>query len=140
MFTHARNDYMMDHEMTSQLARAGSFLFAAPNFSAQPVPPGAGIPYLYYCDPLEGLDPYGNVVEPTTLVNIDKQMETKTQMLTCHASQREWLRAHHGMDEYVEAMQRHGQWRGKHAGCQYAEAFVQHRGHGYPNDDVLAQL
>jgi LmbE family N-acetylglucosaminyl deacetylase len=95
---------------------------------------------LYYCDPIEGIDPFGDEVEPTTYVNVTKQMKTKIKMLAAHASQREWLRAHHGMDEYIEAMKRHGVMRGEQAGVQYAEAFVQHRGHGYPHDDLLGKL
>ena len=33
-------------------------------------------------------------------------MDVKERMLGCHASQRDWLRAHHGMDEYIESMRR----------------------------------
>ena len=61
-------------------------------------------------------------------------------MLACHASQREWLRVHHGMDQYMEAMRRHAAERGRAIGVDYAEAFVQHRGHAYPHDDLLAKL
>ena len=61
-------------------------------------------------------------------------------MLACHASQREWLRAHHGMDEYIDAVKRFSGERGKQFGTQYAEAFVQHCGHAYPSDDVLEVL
>ena len=55
-------------------------------------------------------------------------------------SQREWLRAHHGMDEYIESMKRHGEMRGKALGTKYAEGFIQHRGHPYPQDDLLTGL
>ena len=61
-------------------------------------------------------------------------------MLSCHVSQREWLRAHHGMDEYIDAMQRHGAMRGKALGRAYAEAFIQHAGHPYPQSDILNDL
>jgi hypothetical protein len=61
-------------------------------------------------------------------------------MLACHASQRDWLRAHHGMDEYIDAMKRHGAMRGRQIGCAYAEAFVQHRGHPFPQTDLLAEI
>jgi hypothetical protein len=44
------------------------------------------------------------------------------------------------MDEYVEAMRRQGKHRGVQAKVNYAEAFVQHRGHAYPQGDVLAGL
>ena len=61
-------------------------------------------------------------------------------MLACHASQREWLRAHHGTTSTSTAMRRHAQMRGRQAGVAAAEAFVQHRGHAYPQDDLLAGL
>lgn len=140
VFTHPAKDYMMDHEMTSLVARATSFLYGAPNVSALPRREESHIPHLYYCDPLEGKDPLGKIVEPTTLIDISAAMERKTKMLACHESQRAWLAAHHGMDEYIESMKRHGQERGRLAGTPYAEAFVQHRGHAYPQDDLLQKL
>ena len=111
---------MMDHEMSSRLARAASFLYAAPNCSTLPVKEGSQVPYLYYCDPVEGKDPLGQPVEPTTVVDISDQLEEKTRMLACHASQREWLMAHHGMDEYLDSMKRHAAMRGQQAGSAAA--------------------
>ncbi|MEX2672601.1 MAG: PIG-L family deacetylase [Phycisphaeraceae bacterium] len=140
VFTHAPRDYMMDHEAVSMLARAGSFVYSAPNISTHPLPPHPGVPYLYYCDPIEGVDPLGKVVEPTTYIDISDQLDRKTEMLACHVSQREWLRAHHGMDEYIAAMKRHAAHRGKQMETEAAEAFVQHRGHAYPTDDRLAMM
>jgi hypothetical protein len=67
-------------------------------------------------------------------------MEKKTAMLACHASQRDWLLAHHHVDEYLDSMRRHAALRGKRAGTAAAEAFVQHRGHAYPKEDVLAAM
>ena len=61
-------------------------------------------------------------------------------MLACHASQREWLRAHHGMDEYIDAMRRYSAERGKEVGVEFAEAFTQHRGHPFPQTDLLKEL
>jgi LmbE family N-acetylglucosaminyl deacetylase len=140
VLTHAPKDYMLDHEQTNLLARAASFIYAAPNISAFPLLPGSRVPHLYYCDPVEGIDPLGNEVQPTTVIDISDVLETKAAMLGCHASQREWLSTHHGMDEYIEAMKRHARHRGNQMGVDYAEAFVQHRGHAYPHDDLLASL
>jgi LmbE family N-acetylglucosaminyl deacetylase len=140
VFTHAPKDYMIDHEQVSILARSASFIFAAPNCVKAPVKAGSHVPYLYYCDPLEGIDPLGKPIQPTTFVDITEQMPTKEKMLACHASQREWLRDHHGMDEYIDAMKRHSAARGKAINRPYAEAFVQHRGHAYPQDDLLAGI
>lgn len=140
VLTHAPRDYMMDHEQTSLLARSASFMYGAPNSSTYPRQAESRVPYLYYCDPVGGTDPLGNPVTPTTRVDISAQIELKTKMLACHASQREWLRAHHGMDEYVDAMKRACAERGKEMGVAFAEGFVQHRGHPYPQDDLLASL
>jgi LmbE family N-acetylglucosaminyl deacetylase len=138
VFTHALRDYMVDHEMVGLLARGASFAYGAPNISTLPRRPESCVPWLYYCDPLEGVDPLGQRVSPSTTVDITGQIDRKTEALAAHASQRDWLRAHHGMDEYLDMMVRHGRKRGEQAGVAYAEAFVQHRGHAYPHDDLLA--
>lgn len=140
VFTQAPKDYMMDHEQASLLARAGTFLYGGPNVSDLPVLEGSCIPHLYYCDPLEGVDPLGRPVEPTTLVDITAQLEKKTEMLACHASQRNWLLTYHGIDEYLDSLRRHSAMRGRLAGVPAAEAFIQHRGHAYPRNDLLAEM
>lgn len=141
VLTHPRSDYMLDHEQVHLLARSAAFSYPIPNASALPSISGATIPWLYYCDPVEGIDPYlGIPVKPTAYVDISKTIDRKIEMLACHASQREWLRSHHGMDEYVEAMKRFGAVRGKQLGSDYAEAFVQHRGHAFPQSHILQEI
>jgi LmbE family N-acetylglucosaminyl deacetylase len=141
LFTHPRHDYMMDHEQTHLLARGAAFGYGAPNSSAKPLLPGSAIPWLYYCDPVTATDPYtGESVTPSTYVDVTEQMERKAEMLACHASQREWLRAHHGMDEYIDAMRRHNADRGAQVGAPFVEAFTMHRGHPFPQHDLLAEL
>jgi LmbE family N-acetylglucosaminyl deacetylase len=141
LFTHPRHDYMLDHEQVHLLGRATAFSYSIPNASDLPLVPGSAIPWLYYCDPVEGRDPYtGQLIAPTTFVDVSAQMDRKIDMLAAHASQREWLRAHHGMDEYIEAMKRHSAMRGNEFGRAFAEAFVQHRGHPFPQSDLLAEL
>lgn len=141
VITHPRHDYMLDHETVHTLARAAAFSYSIPNASDLPLVDGSAIPWLYYCDPIESHDPYsGELVKPSTYVDVSREVDRKIEMLVCHASQREWLRAHHGMDEYVEAMKRCGADRGREIGAQFAEAFTQHRGHPFPQTDLLAQL
>jgi LmbE family N-acetylglucosaminyl deacetylase len=140
VFTHAPKDYMLDHEQTSLLARNASFLSGAPNASAFPLLPNHHVPHLYYCDPLEGVDPLGHPVMPTTVIDITATQEKKLAMLACHESQRAWLKAHHGMDEYLEATRRHDAARGKLLNVAAAEAFIQHRGHAYPHNDLLKEI
>lgn len=133
-------DYMLDHIEASHLARGASFAYGCPNISAFPLREGTCVPHLYYCDPIDGIDHFGNAVRPTTWVDIAGQLEEKAEMLACHASQREWLRAHHGTDEYLDAMRRHAAMRGREVGVAAAEAFVQHLGHAYPKNDLLKEL
>ena len=141
VFTHPRHDYMIDHEQVHQLARSAAFSYPIPNASSLPLVAGSAIPWLYYCDPIEGNDSYsGEPVRPTVSVDVSDVINRKTEMLACHGSQREWLRYHHGMDEYIESMKRHSAMRGKELGTDYAEAFVQHRGHPYPQSDILHEL
>lgn len=140
VFTHPMRDYMLDHEQVSLMARAATFAYAAKNASEVPLPRCASVPWLYYCDPIGGVDPFGIAVTPTTVVDVTSTQQTKLEMLACHASQREWLAKHHGMDEYIEATRRHDADRGKLIGVSAAEAFVQHRGHAYPETDLLAEL
>jgi hypothetical protein len=61
-------------------------------------------------------------------------------MLACHASQRDWLLKHHGIDHYLEAMRHWSSEQGKRAGVTFAEGFRQHLGHSYPQDNLLGQL
>jgi LmbE family N-acetylglucosaminyl deacetylase len=141
VFTHARVDYMLDHEQVHLLGRSAAFAYSIPNASQLPLVESSRIPWLYYCDPLGGLDPYsGEVANHTVCVEITSVLERKAAMLACHGSQREWLREHHGMDEYIESMKRHAALRGTQSGTRYAEAFVQHRGPPFPREDLLHDL
>lgn len=142
VLTHSPADYMLDHEMTSTLVRAAVFGAPAPNFLAHyGHPPAlAHIPYLYYCDPIEGKDSLGRPLEPAFRVDISSVIEAKAEMLAAHASQRDWLLKHHGMDQYVQSMRDWCAIRGREAGVAFAEGFRQHLGHSYPQDNLLGQL
>lgn len=142
VLTHSPADYMLDHEMTSTLTRAAAFGAPIPNFLADRDlgPRLEGIPHLYYCDPIEGKDPLGREIAPQFRIDISKVIEAKTQMMACHASQREWLLKHHGMDQYLQALRDWGAARGKQCGVAYAEGFRQHLGHSYPHNNLLGEL
>ena len=132
-------DYMFDHEETSWLVRYATFVAPAPNFETGRAPT-PGIVHLYYVDAFEGKDYMGDPVPTELYVDVSGAMETKEKMLACHASQREWLQHQHGIDQYVEGMRNWMAARGREAGFEFAEAFRQHRGHPYPQDDVLGSL
>jgi LmbE family N-acetylglucosaminyl deacetylase len=143
VFTHAPVDYMLDHEITSQLVRNACFCAGAPNMKTDALPaapPLKGIPYLYYAAPLEGKDTFGRGVELEFYIDVSAAMKEKEEMLKCHASQREWLLEHHGIDEYVESMRRWSRTAGERIGVEYAEGFSQHRGHAYPQANYLIEI
>ena len=136
-------DYMDDHEATSRLVRDGCFNASCPNYSTRQWDPAAAtehIPHLYYVDPIEGVDLYGEPIVPHFAIDITSTFETKRAMLACHDSQRAWLRVQHGVDEYLESQRRWSATRGTQCGVDYAEAFRQHRGHPYPGDNALVEL
>jgi LmbE family N-acetylglucosaminyl deacetylase len=143
VFTAPPVDYMSDHEMTSRLVRDACFNASCPNYVTQqwdPAAPTDKIPYLYYVDAVEGVDWFRRPIEPDCLVNISSTYHLKEQMLACHASQREWLRKQHGMDEYLDMCRRSSAERGQLAGVEFAEAFRQHTGHPYPPDPGLQEM
>ncbi|HUW83429.1 MAG TPA: PIG-L family deacetylase [Phycisphaerae bacterium] len=143
VITHSPVDYMADHETVPQLVRAATFGGPVPNLvteAADPVAPTPRVPHLYYADPLDGRDHFAHSVEPEFVVDISSVIDVKEQMLTCHASQREWLRAHHGIDQYLIAMKEASAARGRLINVQYGEGFRQHLGHAYPQDNLLLAL
>jgi LmbE family N-acetylglucosaminyl deacetylase len=142
LLTHSPADYMLDHEMTSSLARAAAFAAPVPNFlrdRGHP-PPLEHIPHLYYCDAIEGKDPLGRHVEPYFRIDISSVIEDKAEMLACHASQREWLLRQHGMDQYVKTMRDWCAKQGAATNVAFAEGYRQHLGHSYPQDNLLGTL
>lgn len=136
VITHSPVDYMVDHEECSRIVRAATFAAAMPLY-ATASPPTPVTPLLYYADAVEGKDPMGGAVRPAFCVDIGGVIERKAGLLGYHVSQREWLRRHHGMDEYIEMMRTWAADRGSTCGCAFAEGFRQHLGHGYPRDPVL---
>lgn len=142
VFTHSPDDYHLDHEQTSKLVRAATFAAPIPNFlhGRHLHPPLEHIPHLFYCDPLEGNDAFGQPIKPGFRIDISTVIEDKGRMLACHESQRAWLRKHHGVDNLVDSMREWGAAQGAAAGVPYAEGFRQHLGHSYPKNNVLAEL
>ncbi len=140
ILTHSPSDYMLDHEQTSAIVRAATFNAPIPNFASKGPKPIDHIPHLYYCDPIEGVDPMGRKIEPQFRVDISSTLEIKAQMLAAHASQRDWLLKHHGMDQYLLSMRNFAMEQGKLIGVTAAEGFRQHLGHSYPQDNLLSSL
>lgn len=140
--THSPADYLTDHEETSRIVRSGAFAAAMPLYRTEQTPPAepaSGTPPLYYADPVEGVDALGERIEPQFYVEIGDRIDQKAELLAHHESQREWLRAYHAMDRYIEEMKKYGRRYGSECGAEYAEGYRQHLGHGYPRDPLLQE-
>jgi LmbE family N-acetylglucosaminyl deacetylase len=139
VLTMSPEDYMVDHEVTSEIVRTACFAAGMKNIDTDGIDPFLSVPHLYYMDPMEGKDILGNAIRATTVVDISSTMGKKEQMFLCHESQLSWLKSHHGVDEGVESMRAWSMTQGKTIGVQYAEGFRQHLGHAYPQDNILNQ-
>ena len=139
VFTASPNDYMVDHEMASLIVQTACFSSGIKNMEINE-PAFERVPTLYYCDPMEGKDKLGKPVQPSFYVDITGEMPVKEEMLACHESQRNWLKKHHKMDEYILAMKRFAAQRGEEVNTKYAEGFRQHLGHGYPQKNLLKEI
>jgi LmbE family N-acetylglucosaminyl deacetylase len=136
-------DYLIDHETTSRLVRDACFIAPVPNYKTrqwEPAPRLESIPHLYFVDPLEGNDRDGRPQPVGFHVDISDVFEVKRSMLACHASQRNWLMSHHGIDEYLDSQKAWGEKRGAEISVAYGEGFRQYLGHAYPQDNFLLQL
>ena len=149
VITHSPQDYITDHEATSTLVRNACFSGPAPNYDTSrwtKISRASSIPYLYYAQPMEGVDIFGQAIAPHFYIDVSEVFSLKSEMLDCHKSQREWLRLQHGMDEYVESMQHWSRTLGERASAisgnkiEFAEAYRQHRGHSYPRGSLLAEV
>lgn len=143
VFALSPQDYILDHEFASMIARDAATAASAPNFrtgDADPAPLMKTIPHLYYCAPIHLVDVFGDPVYSSTYVDISSTIDTKEKMLACHASQREWMKIRFGMDNYVETMRHWAQQTGEQCGMEYAEGFRQHLAPPFPSDNLLVNL
>jgi N-acetylglucosamine malate deacetylase 1 len=136
-------DYMCDHEATSSLVRDACFAAPARNYTTRDVQAAAplpAIPHLYFMDPVGGVDREGKPVPSDFYVDVETVFAKKTEMLSRHASQREWLKKQHGIDDYLDMMERWTRDIGQRAGLKMAEGFRRYKGHPYPQSALLEEL
>jgi len=143
VLTSSPADYLCDHEATSLLVRDAMFGASAPNYhtgAENPAQPLRGIPHLYFMDAISGHDREGKAILPGFVVDVSSTFRLKWDMLAAHTSQREWLRAQHGMDDYMTTMEAWTKICGQRAGLEYGEGFRQYKGHPYPESPALQDL
>lgn len=137
VFTASPSDYIIDHEVTSRIAQTACLGANIPNIEIPGSVPTGKVPYLYYCDPIQGKDRFGHEVRSEIFVDISVTIDLKEQMLACHKSQRRWLSRISNEDDYLMAMRDFSSRKGKEIQCAYAEGFRQHLGYSYPLDNIL---
>ena len=140
VITHSPVDYMLDHEGASRLARGAAFALAMPNYETRQNPPrptDAPLRRSITRIPRREKIISGQRIHPLFYVDISVTLTKKREMLSRHVSQREWLRSHHGMDEYLDQMTAWAAGYGSECGFAYAEGLRQHLGHGYPHQPIL---
>ena len=136
-------DYMPDHEATGRLVRDACFAAPIPNYATrqwEPAPPLGRIPHLYFVDAIGGHDRDGRPHPVGFVVDVSATFAVKREMLARHASQRDWLLKHHGIDEYLDSQAEWGRRRGAEIGAEQGEGFRQYLGHAYPADNLLLRL
>lgn len=140
VITHSPDCYALDHEQTAMIVRAACFAAGLPLLktgSASPIP---SVPALYYSDAIDDRDKFGRPVAPSFYVDVTRSFAKRQEALACHASQRDWLRAYHGEDEFLDSNERAARRRGQACGVTHAEGFRQHLGAAYPQENRLAAV
>ena len=141
VLTHALEDYMEDHMIAARLAVTATFARGIPNYRSRPPRPPTLQPVtLYHAMPHGQCTPMRQPVHPEIYVNTTSVHATKRAALACHASQREWLDASQGQDNYLSVMDGFSLALGKQTRkFQHAEGWRrhQHYGFGAEADDPL---
>ena len=140
VITASPNDYHCDHEATGILVRDACFAAGAPNYKTGDAEIITWIPHLYFADAVEGVDREGNPILADFVFNVDKYMDVKREMLSRHVSQREWLRKHHGIENFLEEMEKWTAIAGSRVGIAYGEGFRRYKVHPFPQTQLLAEL
>lgn len=133
-------DYHPDHEAVSQLVRDACFAASVPNYRTGPSAALAGIPHLYFMDPIGGRNREGVRIVPDFGVDIAPVFEAKRAMLAAHVSQVEWVARQHGVPDQLQSMEAWCRRRGGDFGTEMAEGFRQYRHHPYPATPLLQEL
>ena len=133
-------DYHPDHEAVSVLVRDACFAASVPNYRTGDAPVLAGIPHLYFMDPIGGRDREGARVVPDFGVDLGEHFATKQAMLAAHRSQESWVSRQHDISDHQASMEAWTRRRGRDFGVPLAEGFRQYRHHPYPRTALLQEL
>lgn len=123
MITHSPNDYMSDHNYTSQLIVDASFWAGSKHFAGEPgkAEQAKIRPPVFFMDTLTGIG-----FLPQEYVDITEVMDIKIEMLSQHKSQLDYMKKRDGLD-LLDYMKTAAKYRGYQCGVKYAEGFIPNR-------------
>ena len=143
VLTHALSDYMEDHMITARLAVTATFARGIPNYRSKPRRKSALEPVtIYHAMPHGQCTPMREPVQPELYVDTTRVHAVKRAALACHASQKEWLDATQGQDNYLNTMDAFSRTLGRQAGkFPHAEGWTRHLHYGFgaADDDPLRE-
>lgn len=94
VLTHSTIDYMEDHTNAARLAVSATFIKASFGFQSVPArPPVDGPVAVYHAQPHGNSGPLLEPIRPHFLVDIENKLQRKSDSLSCHRSQEQWLQA-----------------------------------------------
>ena len=133
VLTHALSDYMEDHMITARLAVTATFARGIPNYRSKPQRKSALEPVtIYHAMPHGQCTPMREPVQPELYVDTTRVHAVKRAALACHASQKEWLDATQGQDNYLNTMDAFSRTLGRQARkFQHAEGWTRHLHYGF---------
>jgi LmbE family N-acetylglucosaminyl deacetylase len=137
VLTHSPQDYMEDHMTTARLALTAAFVRASRGYRTMPARPPFETPVtVYHASPNGMRDGLRRRLPPGAFVNTTPVHAQKTAALECHESQRRWLDATQGMDDYVRTMDGFSRELGKLSRrFAHAEGWRRHLHFGYCAED-----
>ena len=142
VLTQSLQDYMEDHQNTARLAVTAAFCKGSTNAPCKPARPlFAGATMVYHALPHGFRDAMGKRVHAGLWIDIAGVMDMKEEMLSCHASQRQWLENTQGMDSYTQTMIDQSAAMGKMSGrFSFSEGWRRHNPLGYSPDPSFDPL
>ena len=144
VLTHALADYMEDHMITARLAVSAAFARGIPNYVSKPQRKPVLEPVtIYHAMPHGQCTPMREPVLPELYVNTAGVHAAKQAALACNASQKEWLDASQGQNNYLKTMDDFSRTLGRQSRkFPHAEGWTRHLHYGFgaEADDPLSEV
>ena len=131
-------EYMEDHMNTCRIGVTAAFCRGMPNYPS--IPERAAVTnemVVYHSMPYGLTDGLRNKIIPDFHVNIENVIDGKTEMLSYHKSQKDWLDESQGIDSYLTTMREMSAEMGKSSGkYRYAEGWRRHSHLGFAMREI----